>query len=325
MLPIVSIIIVTYNWLKRLDTCLTSIFTQTYKKFEVILVDNWSNDETHTFVTKNFPAVIFIASPQNVWFAWGNNLGITHAQGDLLLLLNNDTRMDPDFLEKYIDAYQVGRYDILWVSEKPYDPLVKKKWWSVSLTIDRSGHPFVDRTAKKMFYTNGACMLCSKKLYLETWGLDNNFFMYCEEVDRQWRSRLYGYTIGKLTDLYVYHAGAGSSSGWRVNYSIFLRRNQNTPQMLLKNYRRRNICWVLPCYVSINIGEMLVFLLVWKWKIAYSYVQWRWHVISSLRRSILPQRKIIQAKRVVSDTEIMKDMYHWSAKIHHLHSFLQKK
>jgi GT2 family glycosyltransferase len=324
MSPTLSIIIVTYNWLKWLDKCLTSIFAQTYAPFEVILVDNWSSDETQSFVTKRFPLVKYILSPTNLWFAWGNNLGIAQAQGNLILLLNNDTRVDSDFLEKYINIYETAGYDILWVTEKPYEVTQKRTSWPISLTVDRFWHHFIDRTEKKLFYTNWACILCTKQVYIATWWLDDNFFMYCEEVDRQWRSRLYGYTTSKTNEVYIYHAGAWSSSWNRLNYTTFLRRNQNTPQMLIKNYRWWNLCRVLPCYMCINIIEMLVFFSVWKWKIAYSYLQGRWYVICSLRWSLIPKRKIIQAKRVVGDKEIMKHMYHWSAKIHHLYSYLQK-
>jgi GT2 family glycosyltransferase len=291
----------------------------------VILVDNWSSDDSHSFVTIKFPKVKYILSKENLWFAWWNNLGISYAQGEFLLLLNNDTRMDQDFLDRYINSYQTLWYDILWVSEKPYDPWQTKKSSTISLTIDWFWHPFVDRKSKKLFYTNGACLLCKKVIYIKSWGLDSNFFMYCEEVDWQWRSRLYWYSIGKSNDLHIYHAGAWSSNSRGLNYNTFLRRNQNTPQMLIKNYSRQYLCWIIPGYITINIVEMIAFLLAWKWMIAYSYLQWRWFVIMSLHKSILPQRKIIQTKRVVSDSEIMKMMYHWSAKIHHLYSFLQKK
>lgn len=168
-------------------------------------------------------------------------------------------------------------------------------------------------------------MLVRKDIYEATWGLDNNFFMYCEEVDRQWRSRIYGYSIGKVDNLFIYHAGAWSSTWERLNYKTFLRRNQNTPQMLLKNYSRWNLCRVIPCYLVINSIEVVAFILVGKRIIAYSYLQWRRYVICSLQWSILPQRKVIQTRRVVDDSEIIKHMFYGSAKIHHLLAFLHKK
>lgn len=325
MHPYISIIIVNYNWMKRLEKCLSSIFSQTYTSFACIVVDNCSSDGSVAYIKQHFPQTVLVPSSKNVWFSAGNNLGVAHATGELLLFLNNDTRVENDFLEKYLQEYYASWANILWAIEKPYTDYDNKLRWTSTLTIDPFGHRYVDKTGKKLFYTNGACMLCRKDFYEKTGGLDNNFFMYCEEVDRQRRCRLYGYTIKKSEKVYLYHAGAGSSSGPWITYQTFLRRNQNTLQMLLKNYHRKNLCWVIPIYLTINIGEIIAFLILWKWRISISYLQWRWYTIQSLRAHIITQRKIIQQQRIVSDREIMKQMYWWFAKIAHLHAFLHKK
>lgn len=136
MHPKVSIIIVTYNWLKWLEKCLTSIFSQTYKEYEVIVVDNWSSDNSCQFIREQFPHVILIESETNTWFASWNNTGIKIATWELLMFLNNDTRIDPDFLQRYVDAYNLLAYDILWVGEHPYEIEKQKKTSHSSLTID---------------------------------------------------------------------------------------------------------------------------------------------------------------------------------------------
>ena len=104
-----SIIIVNWNGVTYLKSCLISIFDQSYNNFKVILVDNGSTDNSVDFVTHNFPAVKIIALDSNSGFVRGNNIGIKYAleknNSEYVLLLNNDTQMiRKDFLEKLIEV-----------------------------------------------------------------------------------------------------------------------------------------------------------------------------------------------------------------------------
>ena len=113
--PLVSVIIVNWNGLSHLPDCLGSLSEQTFRDFEVILVDNGSVDESVSFVEEHYPWVKLVPLNENTGFSGGNNHGLQHAVGDYIVTLNNDTRVEPDWLEVLVktadthpDAGMVG-------------------------------------------------------------------------------------------------------------------------------------------------------------------------------------------------------------------------
>ncbi len=135
---LVSIIIVNYNWKKWLKKCFDSIYNQTYKNYEIIFIDNKSSDDSIEFIKKEYQWVKIIESKKNGWFSYGNNLWIQKANWELLRLLNNDTRFENDFLEKYLKEYKKLWLDILGVEEVWYN-WEKSKYHPT--TIDYFWHP----------------------------------------------------------------------------------------------------------------------------------------------------------------------------------------
>lgn len=318
---LISIIILNYNGKKWLKKLLDSLFSQTYKNFEIIFVDNDSNDDSLDFVKNNYTdaRLKIIKSKKNLGFAGGNNLGITNANGKYILLINNDTWLDNDFLEKLFAFYKNNNFDIVAPYEKDYENTKKLKKYNH--TIDFLGHPIglKDKDKAYKFYLSGACLFFSKKIYQETLGLDNDFFMYCEEADWFWRLGLMKKTYACADDIFIYHAGG---TGKELRYAVFLWRNQNTLQMLLKNYRWFNLLWVLPIYFLQNIFEILAFLVFLKPKISWSYIEgWRFNIVNF--KKIMQKRKWVQRNRIAGDREIMKKMYFGFAKIRHLLFFIK--
>lgn len=104
--PFVSIIILNYNGRELLRTCLDSVLKNSYPKsgYEVILVDNASTDGSASFVEKHFPSVKVIRSSENLGFTGGNNLGLEHAKGSYIVLLNSDTRVEKEWLQELVKA-----------------------------------------------------------------------------------------------------------------------------------------------------------------------------------------------------------------------------
>ncbi len=108
MSPEISIIIVNYNGREYLPACLLSLENLDYlqNKYEVIIVDNASEDDSVQYITKNFPGVKLIESSSNIGFAAGNNLGLRKAQGKYLALLNNDTSVDASWLTELVKTIE---------------------------------------------------------------------------------------------------------------------------------------------------------------------------------------------------------------------------
>jgi len=321
---LISIIIINYNGLKWLEKCFNSILAQTYKNFEIIFVDNASIDDSVRFIEEKYIdiRIKIIKSKKNLGFAGGNNLGIKQAKGQYLLLLNNDTWVDSDFLEKMMKNFIQSNCSIMGPIEANY---YTKKFKEYSIHLDLFGHSiylFEKEKRNENFYLCGACLLLKKKTYFHTKGLDGNFFMYAEDSDWFWRLQLMNVKICK-NNVLVYHSGAGST-GAGIKYSSFLWRNQNTLQMLLKNYKWYNLMWVLPVYFIQNVFEIIFFLFLAKPMIAYSYIEgWMFNIKNFGK--IMKKRRWVQKNRVVGDFEIIKKMYIGFAKPKHLIGYYYEK
>lgn len=319
--PLISIIIVNFNGKKRLKICFDSLYSQTYKNFEIILVDNGSTDGSVEFIKESYPKVVVVRNKDNLGFSGGNNIGIKKANGEYILFLNNDTWVENDFLDKMMSSFINSDYDVIGPMEVSYNSK-DKDYEKYCATIDFFGHyiylPKKDNHHKN-FYLSGSCLLFKKDSYLKSGGLDNDFFMYAEDWDLFWRLHLFKMKIYKNENIVFHHKGAGST-GKGIKYLCFLWRNQNTLQMLLKNYSWYNLLWVLPIYFVQNIFEIIFFLLIFKPKIVYSYIQGWWFNVVNFRK-IMQKRKWVQENRLVSDYEIMKKMYIGFGKINHLINF----
>lgn len=320
----ISIIIVNYNGQKWLKKCFDSLLNQTYKNFEVIFVDNNSSDDSIEFLEKNYKdkRIKIIKNTANSGFAGGNNTGIKEAKGEYILLLNNDAWVEEDFIQNIVDFYQNNKYDLVAPYERSYN---KDQTFSpYKISIDILGHPIYFRkniSSKKEFFLSGVSLFFSKILYYETKGLDNNFFMYFEEIDWFWRLNLLNKRFAHIPDTYVYHHGAGST-GAGIKYLSFLWRNQNTLQMLLKNYSILTLIFILPIYFIQNILEIIFFLIILKPQISLSYLQ-GWYFNMKFLKRTLSQRKWVQNNRKISDLKIMKKMFTGSAKFKHLLEFFK--
>ncbi|HJV65333.1 MAG TPA: glycosyltransferase family 2 protein, partial [Geomonas sp.] len=98
----VSIIIVNWNGLEHLPDCLASLKRQSFRDFEVVLVDNGSTDGSLAYLRAEHPWVELVELPENRGFAGGNNAGLAKARGELIVTLNNDTEAEPSFLSELV-------------------------------------------------------------------------------------------------------------------------------------------------------------------------------------------------------------------------------
>jgi|GEM_PF-349389 len=325
--PLVSVIIINWNGQKWLKRCLDTLSNQTYLNIELIMVDNASTDGSVDYVRQEYPVVKVVKSPTNSGFAAGNNLGIEAARGELILLLNNDTWAEPDLVQSLVEEKQRRNLDVIGAREAFYWDSKKRGLYTTP--IDPLGHtvslyPSGSKPIKQSFYLSGVCILFSRKLYVDSGGLDPDFFMYFEEVDWFWRLTMLKKTFDFSDKVQIHHAGSGSTGGKKIKYSLFLWRNQNTLQMLLKNYRWHNLAWVLPLYFLQNIFEIVFFLLILKPKIAFSYIEGWLFNIKHFKRT-MRKRRWIQQNRALNDHEILLRMYHFPAKLVHLMKFIKNK
>lgn len=105
--PLVSIIVLTYNNLDLTKACLESLEKNTtYANYEIIIVDNASTDGTQTFLKQHYSQHTVILNTENKGFSGGNNIGLKAAQGEYLVILNNDTQLTPGWLSTLVQHLQ---------------------------------------------------------------------------------------------------------------------------------------------------------------------------------------------------------------------------
>lgn len=207
----ISIIIVNYNGKRHLENCLKSLMAIDYKKFEVILVDNNSTDDSIEFVKSNYPSVTLLKLDKNYGFAEPNNKGTKIAKGNYFLFLNNDTIVDPNFISEMVKVLEndskIGICQSL---------LLKPDG-----TIDSSGD-FIDEIGvvynskkqveqvREISSARGAAMMVKRSVFEKIGGFDEKFFVSFEDVDFCWRAWIMGYRIVLVPKSVVYH-GVGQT------------------------------------------------------------------------------------------------------------------
>ncbi|KKQ38019.1 MAG: hypothetical protein US54_C0020G0013 [Candidatus Roizmanbacteria bacterium GW2011_GWA2_37_7] len=190
----VSIIIVTYNGLPFLKKCLPTIFYQTYQNIEIIIVDNNSSDGTAEYMNQHYPKITVIKNEKNEGFAKANNIGVDNATGEFVFLLNNDTELFPDAVERLVHAYKPRSI----LTAYQISTRAKHLPGRVGSGVDIFGYPYFDHANPKrtrLFYADGAAMFLTKNDFLSIGGFDEKLYMFQEDIDFSWRARIMGYNI----------------------------------------------------------------------------------------------------------------------------------
>ncbi len=244
--PLVSIITVNYNQLKITEEFLDSLRKISYPNYEIIVVDNASKENSILSLKKNYPEIIGLRSDENLGFAGGNNLGIRQAKGDYFLMLNNDTEVEPGFLEPLIEA-MLDNPKIGMVGSKVrfFDqPDIIQFAGSTSMSRFTATSHFIGHNEKdegqydtqiQTPFASGAAMMVSRKVCEEIGLMASFFFLYYEELDWQTRISRAGYEIHYIPKSLVFHkesVSVGKQSSlqayWKTrNRLLLIRRNSS--------------------------------------------------------------------------------------------------
>ena len=243
----VSVIIVNYNGQRFLDDLFASLARQTRPAEEVILVDNASTDDSVTYIRERFPWVRVILSPVNVGFAEGNNIGVNHACGDYIALLNNDTVVDEQWLAELVKALdadtRIGAVvsKIYLATERPIIDCAGAEFNNLGFSWGRGStqpdrHQF-DRAGEVPAAT-GCAMMVRRQAFAEQPLFDRQLFMYYEEFDLSLRIRGADYAIFYVPTAIVHHKRSQAVKGSVRDPLLFQQfyGNRNRVKILLKYY-----------------------------------------------------------------------------------------
>lgn len=211
----VSVIIVNWNGKAFLDECLTSLQSQSFRCFEVILVDNGSTDGSCEHVNTLYPWVQIVRLQVNSGFATGNNTGYERSQGEFIVTLNNDTKVTSDWLAELVkiaDSDQNAGMVASCICQYRNPELID----SIGVRICADGMSRGAYRLQKLVETDckdgdevlvpSACAALYKRKMIEEIGFfDDDFFAYCEDTDLGLRGRLAGWKALLAKNAIVLH------------------------------------------------------------------------------------------------------------------------
>lgn len=235
--PLVSVVIPNWNGAHHLPTCLDALRAQTYPHLEIIVADNASSDGSRALLAERYPEVRLVALPDNRGFTGACNAGMRAASGTIIVLLNNDTEADPDWLSEVVAAFErhpeagiVASKMLLFDDRTRFHTagdlyrvdgrLVNRGVWETDTgQYDREEYVF------------SACggSAAYRRVMLDDIGLlDDDFFFSAEDMDLAWRAQLAGYRCVYAPRAVVYHRLAATGGGVTASY-----------------YDGRNMIWIL--------------------------------------------------------------------------------
>jgi len=244
----VAIVIPTWNHRELLMACLASIQAQTFRDYQVIVVDDGSTDDTCQWLAQNAPDVLVVKMSANRGFASAVNAGIQTASSPLIFLLNNDMVLAPNCVEHLVSAAR--RCDDSAAMFAPY-VLFREKPDTVFCAGDamlQNGRPVSIgygvlrkefRLTSEAFGVSAGAALYRADLFEEIGLFDEVFGAYFEDADLSFRARLAGFRAVIVPDALSYHVGSASLEGrhvWRAqqccrNHCLLVVKNM--PKALL--------------------------------------------------------------------------------------------
>ncbi len=234
MKPKVAIVIVSWNGKEDCLACLSSLRDLLPPLPSILLVDNGSTDDTAGAVAERFPEVKIITSSVNLGFSGGNNLGIERALAegaDYICLLNNDTEVDPNFLEELLlVAVKDPRAGILGSRILYHNR--PDRIWSQGITVNRiSGRIYttynnlkdsgVSGVITEADAVSGAAMLLKSEMLREVGLLDEDYYLCFEDVDLCLRAGRKGYRTITVPSSRVWHKVSGSMGGEYSEMTVY--------------------------------------------------------------------------------------------------------
>lgn len=261
----VSVVIPNYNGIAFLDGVLSSLETQTLKNYEVILVDNGSSDGSCSFAAANYPWVKIIELSDNFGFCRAVNEGIHAADADYVLLLNNDTEVEADFLEEMVasisrhkKAFSCAAKMVQYHDRDKLDDAGNyycALGWSYARGKGKDIHTY-DKE-EKIFAACAGAAIYRKQVMEEIGYFDEEHFAYLEDTDIGYRARIFGYENWYAPKAVVYHVGSGTS-GSRYNQFKTRYSSRNNVYLIYKNMPLLQIILNIP-FLAAGFGVKLLF------------------------------------------------------------------
>lgn len=301
----VSIIIVTFNSASTIQASLNSVLEQTYKNYEIILLDNGSQDNTLGIVTAMLGSWHgdhkIVTSNSNLGFAEGNNSASMDTTGKYIALINPDAVVESDWLERLVaemdDSSEVGICASKIINSHSGVIDSAGDGLSKSLQGFKRGEGLPPDIFRNKEYIFGACACAAlyRRTMLDEIGFfDPDFFLIHEDTDLNFRAQLAGWKVLYVPSAIVYHevrSSIGLMSDLAIYYSI-----RNKELLILKNVTLGLIIKCFPQIITGMIGEFLYFIV--KHKKYRPYFRAKVDVIKNIPKTLRKRSSVKKLKKM---------------------------
>ena len=259
-----TIVIPNYNGKHFLGPCLKSLYQQTEKLFEVIIVDNGSTDGSAEFIKEHFPLVSLIALDENYGFSRAVNEGIKASITPYVILLNNDTTVHADFVKKMIFAIEKSP-KIFSVSSKMVQmdnpELIDSAgdlYTLIGWAVNRGSGRFLTYYQKpcKIFSACGGAAIYRRSVFDQIGFFDESYFAYLEDIDIGYRAKIYGYRNHYEPRAIVFHAGSGTTGSNHNSFKVKLTARNS----IWLNYKNMPLLQLFINALPLSIGFLVKIL-----------------------------------------------------------------
>jgi len=290
--PSVAIILLNWNGLEHTKKCLDSLREITFANATVIVVDNGSQSE-EVDALRSLGDIVLIENVKNLGFTGGNNVGINYAfeKGfDFIMLLNNDTVVEPNFIEPLILALQDPRVgaaqpkintmsekNVIWNAGGTFNKVLGRPITIGSGANDIGGYD----DAKNIDWITGCCLIFPRHLVSDVGLLNDVFFILFEDVDWSLRARNAGYNLLYIPESKIYHFESATAKS-------IVKTKEGTRSPFRQYLNVRNHLFIVRRYVPFRFKGFAFFDQLFKISIYLGYyvLRGRWNKLRMTLRGL---------------------------------------
>ena len=306
-----ALIIVNWNSWDILSRCLEKLERQTFQNFNVLVIDNASDQPPPAGLLSKHPRVTLIQNKTNLGFAAANNQAIALlGDSDWVGLLNPDAFSEEDWLERLIDAAEENPDYSMFASRQLMETdrhLLDGDGdtYHISGLVWREGHGKhlnqASNNPREIFSPCAAAALYRRSELMSAGGFDEDFFCYVEDVDLGFRLRLMGHRCLLVPSAVVYHIGSATTGGQQSDFAVY-HGHRNLVWTYVKNMPGWLFWACLPLHLAMNLAAVCWFVMRGKGRV----------ILRAKRDALLGlpkmwrKRREIQKNRKVSIGEIWR-------------------
>jgi GT2 family glycosyltransferase len=291
-----AIVIINWNSFDLTSDTLVSLSSTSYKNYDIIVVDNFSTDNSAAQLEKDFPSIILLKSDENKGFTGGNNLGFDYAINEgyeYVMMLNNDVAVESDFLEPLVVKLDIDEKiggvqpliyfyhdrELIWNAGSRYNAIFGIPYILGYYRKDKG--QLQRKKQKSIDWITGCAFMIRTEVLKKVGVLKQDFFIYYEDVDLSFRIKEAGYALAYEASSVVYH-----KTGMSHKSKEKLKEGYLNPKVHYLNARNR--LFVLKEYTQkIAIPTVILYQIIYFFGISFYFIfRCRWQKLKAWNNGI---------------------------------------